>query len=104
MVPFAGYEMPVQYAAGVMKEHLHTRAAAGLFDVSHMGQVTVRARSGDNADAARARAKAHHGDPLACPAGHYSNASATPIRPHIMPTIQNRIVICVSDQPLFSKW
>ena len=54
MVPFAGYEMPVQYTAGVMKEHLHTRAAAGLFDVSHMGQVTVRARSGDNADAARA--------------------------------------------------
>ena len=54
MVPFAGYEMPVQYAAGVMKEHLHTRAAAGLFDVSHMGQVTVRARSGDNAEAARA--------------------------------------------------
>ncbi|MFC3072841.1 glycine cleavage system aminomethyltransferase GcvT [Shinella pollutisoli] len=54
MVPFAGYEMPVQYAAGVMKEHQHTRAAAGLFDVSHMGQVTVRARSGDNADAARA--------------------------------------------------
>jgi aminomethyltransferase len=54
MVPFAGYEMPVQYTAGVMKEHLHTRAAAGLFDVSHMGQVIVRARSGDNADAARA--------------------------------------------------
>ena len=54
MVPVAGYEMPVQYAAGVMKEHLHTRGAAGLFDVSHMGQVTVRARSGDNADAARA--------------------------------------------------
>ena len=54
MVPFAGYEMPVQYTAGVMKEHLHTRASAGLFDVSHMGQVTVRARSGDNADAARA--------------------------------------------------
>jgi aminomethyltransferase len=38
MVPFAGYEMPVQYKAGVLKEHLHTRAAAGLFDVSHMGQ------------------------------------------------------------------
>jgi aminomethyltransferase len=38
MVPFAGYEMPVQYAAGVLKEHLHTRAQAGLFDVSHMGQ------------------------------------------------------------------
>jgi aminomethyltransferase len=40
MVPFAGYDMPVQYTAGVMKEHLHTRADAGLFDVSHMGQVT----------------------------------------------------------------
>lgn len=38
MVPFAGYEMPVQYPPGILKEHLHTRAAAGLFDVSHMGQ------------------------------------------------------------------
>lgn len=44
MVPFAGYEMPVQYPAGVMKEHLHTRAAAGLFDVSHMGQVILQPR------------------------------------------------------------
>jgi aminomethyltransferase len=42
MVPFAGYDMPVQYAAGVMKEHQHTRALAGLFDVSHMGQVILR--------------------------------------------------------------
>jgi aminomethyltransferase len=39
MVPFAGYEMPVQYPAGVLKEHLHTRSKAGLFDVSHMGQL-----------------------------------------------------------------
>ncbi len=54
MVPFAGYNMPVQYADGVMKEHLHTRTAAGLFDVSHMGQVVLRAKSGDVADAARA--------------------------------------------------
>lgn len=54
MVPFAGYDMPVQYPAGVLKEHLHTRASAGLFDVSHMGQVIVKAKSGDNADAARA--------------------------------------------------
>jgi aminomethyltransferase len=38
MVPFAGYEMPVQYPAGILKEHLHTRERAGLFDVSHMGQ------------------------------------------------------------------
>ena len=38
MVPFAGYEMPVQYPLGILKEHLHTRDKAGLFDVSHMGQ------------------------------------------------------------------
>ena len=57
MVPFAGYDMPVQYPLGVMKEHLHTRAKAGLFDVSHMGQVTIRARSGNNADAALALEK-----------------------------------------------
>lgn len=42
MVPFAGYRMAVQYPDGVMKEHLHTRSAAGLFDVSHMGQVILR--------------------------------------------------------------
>ena len=54
MVPFAGYEMPVQYPMGVLKEHLHTRAAAGLFDVSHMGQVILRAPSGRAADAALA--------------------------------------------------
>jgi len=41
MVPFAGYEMPVQYPLGILKEHLHTRAGAGLFDVSHMGQAYV---------------------------------------------------------------
>ncbi len=46
MVPFAGYEMPVQYSLGVMKEHLHTRAAAGLFDVSHMGQAILRHEGG----------------------------------------------------------
>ena len=54
MVPFAGYDMPVQYPAGVMKEHLQTRAAAGLFDVSHMGQVVIKAKSGKYEDAALA--------------------------------------------------
>lgn len=49
MVPFAGYDMPVQYPTGIMAEHLHTRAKAGLFDVSHMGQVRL-----DGADAAPA--------------------------------------------------
>lgn len=47
MVPFAGYAMPVQYPLGVMKEHLHCRGAAGLFDVSHMGQVILSAGSWD---------------------------------------------------------
>jgi aminomethyltransferase len=49
MVPFAGYSMPVQYPAGLMAEHLHTRQAAGLFDVSHMGQLRL-----EGADAASA--------------------------------------------------
>tara|TARA_R110002072_G_scaffold120755_2_gene254042 strand:- start:1286 stop:2335 length:1050 start_codon:yes stop_codon:yes gene_type:complete len=49
MVPFAGYEMPVQYPAGILAEHNHTRAAASIFDVSHMGQVALR---GDNPAAA----------------------------------------------------
>jgi aminomethyltransferase len=42
LVPFAGYEMPVQYPAGILAEHLHTRSQAGLFDVSHMGQLRLR--------------------------------------------------------------
>ncbi|MBC2658180.1 glycine cleavage system aminomethyltransferase GcvT [Pseudomonas sp. MSSRFD41] len=42
MVPFAGYDMPVQYPLGVMKEHQHSREQAGLFDVSHMGQMLLR--------------------------------------------------------------
>jgi aminomethyltransferase len=54
MVPFAGYDMPVQYPAGVLKEHLHTRKQAGLFDVSHMGQIALRPKSGKVEDAARA--------------------------------------------------
>jgi aminomethyltransferase len=54
MVPFAGYAMPVQYSSGIIKEHLHTRTAAGLFDVSHMGQIALHPRSGRIADAARA--------------------------------------------------
>jgi aminomethyltransferase len=45
MVPFAGYEMPINYTGGIIEEHLHTRESAGLFDVSHMGQLII---SGDN--------------------------------------------------------
>ncbi len=52
MVPFAGYEMAVQYRDGIIKEHQHTRNAAGLFDVSHMGQIRLK---GDNAAVALER-------------------------------------------------
>jgi aminomethyltransferase len=54
MVPFAGYEMPVQYPLGVLKEHLWTREKAGLFDVSHMGQAVVVAEDGRHETVARA--------------------------------------------------
>jgi len=54
MVPFAGYDMPVQYGTGVLREHLHVRSNAGLFDVSHMGQIVLRPKSGRLEDAARA--------------------------------------------------
>lgn len=46
IVPFAGYEMPVQYPLGVLKEHIHTRELVGIFDVSHMGQLIIRPRFG----------------------------------------------------------
>ncbi|HUN47986.1 MAG TPA: glycine cleavage system aminomethyltransferase GcvT [Stellaceae bacterium] len=46
MVPFAGYEMPVQFPSGIVAEHRHTRSAAGLFDVSHMGQLRLEGRGG----------------------------------------------------------
>jgi aminomethyltransferase len=52
MVPFAGYDMPVQYPMGIMTEHQHTRSGAGLFDVSHMGQIRLSAGSFTEAAAA----------------------------------------------------
>ncbi|SNT68487.1 glycine cleavage system aminomethyltransferase GcvT [Paracoccus seriniphilus] len=69
MVPFAGWEMPVQYPMGVMAEHLHTREKAGLFDVSHMGQVLVHPQSGNLADAALALEGVIAADILSLPEG-----------------------------------
>jgi aminomethyltransferase len=69
MVPFAGYDMPLQYPAGLLKEHLHTRAAAGLFDASHMGQIEIVARTGDPRDAARVLEKLLPIDVLGLKAG-----------------------------------
>ncbi len=54
MVPFAGYDMPVQYPMGVLKEHVWTREKAGLFDVSHMGQASLVAEDGEHDTVARA--------------------------------------------------
>jgi len=81
MVPFAGYEMPVQFRPGVLNEHLHTRAAAGLFDVSHMGQIVARAKSGDARNAAWALERLVPVDILGLPPGRlryafFTNASA----------------------------
>ena len=77
MVPFAGYEMPVQYALGILKEHLHVRASAGLFDVSHMGQIVVTARSRHLADAAAALESVVPIDLLALAAGRQRYALLT---------------------------
>ena len=54
LVPFGGYEMPINFPGGILKEHLHTRKATGLFDVSHMGQFTLHPRSGHAEDSAHA--------------------------------------------------
>src|SRR6202047_1403100 len=77
MVPFAGYDMPVQYPTGVLREHLHTRQAAGLFDVSHMGQIVLRAKSGQVEDAARALERLGPPELLALPAGRQRYAQFT---------------------------
>ncbi|PDT91156.1 glycine cleavage system protein T [Bradyrhizobium sp. Y36] len=77
MVPFAGYDMPVQYPAGVLKEHLHTRTKAGLFDVSHMGQIALRPKSGKVEDAARALERLVPQDIVAIAAGRQRYAQFT---------------------------
>ena len=56
LTEFAGYEMPVQYSLGILGEHKHTRTKAGLFDVSHMGQVILRGKSNQETALALERA------------------------------------------------
>jgi aminomethyltransferase len=77
MVPFAGYDMPVQFAAGVLREHLHTRESAGLFDVSHMGQIALRPKSGRVEDAALALERLVSQDILAVAPGRQRYAQFT---------------------------
>jgi aminomethyltransferase len=77
MVPFAGYDMPVQFATGVLREHLHTRSSAGLFDVSHMGQIALHAKSGKVEDAALALERLVPQDILAVAPGRQRYAQFT---------------------------
>src|SRR6195256_5621368 len=77
MVPFAGYDMPVQYSSGVLREHLHTRSSAGLFDVSHMGQIALRLKSGKVGDAALALERLVPQDILAVAPGRQRYAQFT---------------------------
>ena len=77
MVPFAGYDMPVQYGTGVLREHLHTRTSAGLFDVSHMGQIALRPKSGKLEDAALALERLVPQDMLAVAPGRQRYAQFT---------------------------
>src|SRR4051812_3953026 len=77
LVPFAGYDMPVQYATGVLREHLHTRSNAGLFDVSHMGQIALRPKSGKVEDAALALERLEPQDILGVPPGRLRYALST---------------------------
>ena len=77
MGAFAGYELPIQYPPGIMKEHLHTRAHAGLFDVSHMGQIALRPRNAKLDDVATALERLVPVDVLALVAGRQRYAFFT---------------------------
>jgi aminomethyltransferase len=77
MVPFAGYDMPVQFGTGVLREHLHARSHAGLFDVSHMGQIALRPKSGRVEDAALALERLVPQDILAVAPGRQRYAQFT---------------------------
>ena len=69
MVSFAGYEMPLNFRDGIIKEHLHTRTAAGLFDVSHMGQLRLRPGSGSLPEVAAALERLIPADIVGLPPG-----------------------------------
>ncbi len=69
LAPFAGYEMPIQYPDGILAEHRHTRQLAGLFDVSHMGQITLSADPARAEEVARALESLIPSDLLALPRG-----------------------------------
>jgi aminomethyltransferase len=101
MAPFAGYEMPIQYPAGVMKEHLHTRAAASLFDVSHMGQMALRPSGGMVADVAQALERLVPADVLGLAPGrqryaYFTNAHGSIIDDLMITACGDHVVLVVN--------
>jgi aminomethyltransferase len=101
MGSFAGYEMPIQYPLGIMKEHLHTRAEAALFDVSHMGQIVLRPRRGSMTDIALALERIAPADILGLSAGRqryalFTNATAGIIDDFMIAHCGDRFVLVVN--------
>lgn len=100
MVPFAGYEMPLNYQAGIVQEHLHCRADASVFDVSHMGQIEISSPDGPDA-AARALERLVPADLLALRPGRQRYAVLTTpdggIRDDIMVArLEDRLALVVN--------
>jgi aminomethyltransferase len=101
MGPFAGYEMPIQYSPGVMKEHLHTRAHTGLFDVSHMGLIALWPRTDSLADIALALERLVPVDVLGLAAGRqryafFTNANGGVIDDLMIAHCGDRFVLVVN--------
>lgn len=101
MGAFAGYEMPIQYPPGIMKEHLHTRVHASLFDVSHMGQIALRPRNGTLADIATALERLVPADVVGLAAGRqryafFTNANGGVIDDLMIAHCGDRLVLIVN--------
>jgi len=101
MAPFAGYEMPIRYPLGIMKEHLHTRAAAGLFDISHMGQIALRPRNGSLTDVALALERLVPVDVIGLAAGRqryafFTNANGGVVDDLMIANCGDRLVLVVN--------
>jgi aminomethyltransferase len=101
MGAFAGYEMPIQYPPGILKEHVHTRAHAGLFDVSHMGQIVLRPRNGKMADIATALERLVPVDVIGLAAGRqryafFTNANGGVIDDLMIAHCDDRFVLVVN--------
>jgi len=101
MVAFAGYDMPLHYPSGIIEEHRHTRTAASLFDVSHMGQIALHPRSGRMEDAASALERLVPTDVLGLAVGrqHYAvftNAVGGVVDDFMVSNLGDRLLLVVN--------